>query len=72
MFIYRMGIIMKHNIIKFKNFKIDAYIQKVFNGFEFAPIEICKYKINCHKYFSIKIALIKLCIFIDFIWQYKK
>ena len=62
----------KHNIIKFKNFKIDAYIQKVYNGFEFAPIEICKFKIVYHNYISIKISLIKYILFIDFIWPYKK
>ena len=63
---------MEHNIIKFKNFKIDAYIQKVFNGFEFAPIEICKFKMVHHTYITIKISLIKLIIFIDFIWNGKK
>ena len=63
---------MKHNIIQFKKFKIDIYIQKVHNGFEFAPIEICKFKISPHEYFSIKISLIKLTIFIDFIWNGKK
>ena len=63
---------MKHNIIKFKNFKIDVYFQKVFNGFEFAPFEICKFKIVYHNYISIKISLIKLIIFIDFIWNRKK
>ena len=60
---------MKHKIIQFKKFKIDTYIQKIHNGFEFAPIEICKFKTNYHKYFTIKIALIKICIFIDFIWN---
>ena len=63
---------MKHNIIKFKNFKIDVYIQKVFNGFEFAPIEICKFKIAYHNYITIKISLIKFILFIDFIWNGKK
>ena len=63
---------MKHNIIQFKKFKIDTYIQKVNNGFEFAPIEICKYKIVYHNYITIKISLIKICIFIDFIWERKK
>lgn len=63
---------MKHNIIQFKKFKIDVYIQKVFNGFEFAPIEICKYKISLHDYFSIKISLFKLVLFIDFIWNGQK
>ena len=63
---------MEHNIIKFKNFKIDTYIQKVHNGCEFAPIEICKFKMVYHNYITIKISLIKLIIFIDFIWNGKK
>ena len=45
MFIYRIGMIMKRHIIQFKKFKIDAYIQKVHYGFEFAPIKICKFRI---------------------------
>ena len=63
---------MKYNIIKFKNFKIDIYIQKIYNGFEFTPIEICKFKTNYHNYLSIKISLIKLIIFIDFVWNGQK
>ena len=63
---------MKHNIIRFKKFKIDAYIQKVHNGFEFAPIEICKFKIAYHNYITIKISLIKFILFIDFIWNGQK
>lgn len=63
---------MKHKIITFKKFKIDTYIQKIHNGFEFTPIEICKYTIAYHKYVTIKIALIKLIISIDFIWEYKR
>ena len=63
---------MKNNIIKFKNFKIDVYVQKVCNGFEFAPIEICKFKITYRNYITIKISLIKLIICIDFIWNGKK
>lgn len=63
---------MKHNIIQFKKFKIDTYIQKVHNGFEFTPIEICKFRIVYHNYISIKISLIKLTIFIHFIWNGQK
>lgn len=63
---------MKHNIIQFKKFKIDTYTQKVHNGFEFAPIEICKFKLVCHNYITIKISLIKIIIFIDFIWDIQK
>lgn len=61
-----------YKIIKFKNVKIETYAQKIHNGFEFAPIEICKYKISLHNYFTIKISLIKIAIFIDFIWNGQK
>lgn len=72
MFIYRMGIIMKHNIIQFKKFKIDTYIQKVYNGFEFTPIEICKFKMSNNNYITIRISLIKIYICIEFIWNGEK
>lgn len=63
---------MKHKIFNIKNLKIDTYIQKVHNGFEFAPIEICKFKIAYHNYITIKISLIKFILYIDFIWNGKK
>lgn len=60
---------MKHKIFEFKNLKIDTYIMKVHNGFEFTPIEMCKYEISRHKYLTIKISLFKIIINIDFIWN---
>lgn len=63
---------MKHKVFKIKNLKIDAYILKVFNGFEFTPIEICKYTIPRNKYLTIKISLFKIVINIDFIWNGQK
>lgn len=59
---------MKRNTIQFKKFKIETYIQKIHNGFEFTPIEICKFIIICHNYITIKISLIKIAIYINFIW----
>lgn len=63
---------MKHKIIKIKNLIIDISIQKVYNGFEFTPIEICKFKVSTHEYITIKISLIKLIITICFVWNGKK
>lgn len=63
---------MKHNIIQFKKFRIDVCIQKVYNGFEFAPIRICKFKLIDRNYISIETVLIKYILFIDFIWNKEK
>ena len=63
---------MKHNIIQFKKFTIDICIQKVYNGFEFAPIRIYKFKLIDRNYISIETVLIKYILFIDFIWNRQK
>lgn len=63
---------MKNKIFNIKNIKINMYIHKVHNGFEFIPIGIYKLETSYHTYFTIKVSLIKLLFIIDFVWNGRK